>query len=334
MTKSQLTDYDVVVVGGGAAGLNAALLLARARRAVLVIDSGHPRNASAGHVHGFFSRDGAPPGELLAEGRREVAGYGGQIVDAEVHDVERVDEWFRSRLDDGREVRSRRVLLAAGLADELPDVPGLAERWGRDVLHCPYCHGWEVRDEPIAVLATGPMSLHQALLFRQWSERITLLLNGFDRPTGAEAAKLVARGIEVVAEPVDRLEIADDRLRGVRLRGGRLLEVTAVAVSPRMVARSELASRLGLEPVPHPAGSYIPSEAGGRTSVPGVWVAGNLTDLKATVVAAAASGAESGASINADLLEEDAERAVNEPFSPTAENRTCEVAMGNGRHGL
>ncbi|GAA2354199.1 NAD(P)/FAD-dependent oxidoreductase [Saccharopolyspora halophila] len=334
MSKSQLTDYDVVVVGGGAAGLNAALVLARSRRAVLVIDSGRPRNAPAAHVHGFFSRDGTPPGELLAEGRREITGYGGHVLDAEVREVERGDERFRLRLDDGREVRARRVLLATGLADELPDVPGLAERWGRDVLHCPYCHGWEVRDEPIAVLGTGPMSPHQALLFRQWSDRITLLLDGIDRPTGEQAAKLAARGVQVIAEPVDRLEIADDRLRGVRLRSGRLVEASAVAVAPRMVARSEPAARLGLEPVPHPAGSHIPSEAGGRTSIPGVWVAGNLTDLKATVVAAAASGAESGAMINADLVEEDAERAVKEPFSAVAENRTCEVAMGNGRHGL
>jgi thioredoxin reductase/SAM-dependent methyltransferase len=336
MTNSQLTDYDVVVVGAGAAGLNAALLLTRARRSVLVIDGGAPRNAPAAHVHGFFSRDGVPPGELLAEGRREVAGYGGEIVEATVLSAERTSEGFRIGLDDGRQVGARRVLLATGLVDELPEVPGLRQRWGDDVLHCPYCHGWEVRDEPIAVLATGPMSLHQTLLFRQWTDRVVLLLNGARRPDGADAAKLAARGVEVLDEPVERLEIADDRLRGVRLSDGRLVEATAVAVAPRMLARSEPAAGLGLQPAEHPsgAGTHIPSEAGGRTAVAGVWVAGNVTDLKATVVAAAASGAEAGAQINADLVAEETERAMREPFSSAAENRTCEKVIGGARRGL
>ncbi|MFC7340563.1 FAD-dependent oxidoreductase [Saccharopolyspora griseoalba] len=336
MTNSKLTCYDVVVVGGGAAGLNAALLLARARRSVLVVDSGEPRNGPAAHVHGFLSRDGVAPAELLAEGRREVAGYGGEIVAAEVLAAERDGEGFRVELDDGSRIRARRVLLATGVVDELPDVPGLRQRWGNDVLHCPYCHGWEVRDEPIAVLATGPMSLHQALLLRQWTDRVVLLLDGMPRPAGADAAKLAARGVEVLAQPVEGLDVADDRLRGVRLSGGRLVEATAVAVAPRSVARPEPAAALGLELVEHPsgAGAHIPSEAGGRTSVPGVWVAGNATDLKATVVVAAAAGAEAGAQINADLVAEETERAVREPFSPAAENRTCEIAAGDARHGL
>jgi len=175
--------YDVVVVGGGAAGLSGALALVRSRRRVLVIDAGSPRNAPAGHVHNFLTRDGTPPGDLLALGRAEVAGYGGEFVDGAVAAASRDDDGFVVTLADGREVRARRLLVTSGLVDELPDVPGLAERWGRDVLHCPYCHGWEVRDQPIGVLATGALAVHQALMFRQLSADVTLLLHtGAARP--------------------------------------------------------------------------------------------------------------------------------------------------------
>jgi thioredoxin reductase len=159
---------DVVVVGGGAAGLSGALMLARARRSVVVLDAGAPRNAPAEGVHGLLARDGLPPAELLEHGRAEVRGYGGRVVAGEVAAVTRDPVGgFEVALVDGRALHARRVLVATGLVDELPAVPGLRDRWGRDVVHCPYCHGWEVRDQAIGVLATGPMSVHQALLFRQ-----------------------------------------------------------------------------------------------------------------------------------------------------------------------
>ncbi|MEB3369982.1 FAD-dependent oxidoreductase [Saccharopolyspora mangrovi] len=336
MAEQAVTRYDVVIVGGGAAGLNAALMLGRARRDVLVIDGEEPRNAPAAHMHGFLSRDGAAPAELLAAGRREVTGYGVEIVAGQAVSAVPAGSGFAVELADGRRVSAKRLLLATGLRDELPDVPGVAERWGRDVLHCPYCHGWEFRDEPIGVLATSPMSVHQALLFRQWSDRITVLLNGSEPPTGEEAAKLAARGIEVVPEPVEGLEVVGDSLTGVRLSGGGVVPLRAVAVATRMVARSELAAGLGLEPAAHPSGGqHIPADGNGRTAVPGVWVAGNTGDLRATVIVAAAEGANAGAMINADLVEEETARAVaNAPFSRAAENRTCEVAMGERRHGL
>ncbi|RRO20627.1 methyltransferase domain-containing protein [Saccharopolyspora rhizosphaerae] len=336
MSEQGVTRYDVVVVGGGAAGLNAALMLGRARREVLVVDSGEPRNAPAEHVHGFLSRDGATPGDLLEAGRREVAQYGVEIVAGEVVSASRAGSGFAVELADGRQVTARRLLLATGLRDELPDVAGVAERWGRDVLHCPYCHGWEFRDEPIGVLAAGPMSVHQALLFRQWSDRTSLLLNGSEPPTGDEAAKLAARGIDVVPERVEGLEVVDDELTGVRLADGRVQPLRAVAVAPRVVARAELAAELGLETAAHPSGGeHIPADEHGRTAVPGVWVAGNTTDLRATVVVAAASGATAGGMINADLVEEETAHAVaHAPFSPEAETRPCEVAVGNRRHGV
>src|SRR5918995_2490654 len=164
----QLRDgYDVVVVGGGAAGLSGALMLARSRRSVVVVDAGAPRNAPAAGVHGLLAREGMPPGELFERGRAEVRSYGGSVVEGEVVSAERDGDGFTVGLADRRTVRARRLLVTTGLVDELPDVPGLRERWGRDVLHCPYCHGWEARDQAIGVLACGPIAGHPALLFRQ-----------------------------------------------------------------------------------------------------------------------------------------------------------------------
>src|SRR5690349_15449447 len=146
MTDRLMDGYDVVVIGGGAAGLNGALMLARARRSVVVIDAGAPRNAPAEGVHGLLAREGMPPAELVERGRGEVRGYGGHVVTGEVDAVAREADGFMVALADGRTVRARRLLVTTGLVDELPEVSGLRERWGRDVLHCPYCHGWEVRD--------------------------------------------------------------------------------------------------------------------------------------------------------------------------------------------
>jgi thioredoxin reductase len=148
-----MKDYDVVVVGGGPAGLSAALVLARARRTVAVVDAGEPRNAPAAHLHGFLSRDGMPPHDLVAAGRAEVAGYGGSLIDDTVVDVA---PGFHVRLAGGSSLHARRILVATGLRDELPDIPGVRERWGRDLLHCPYCHGYEVRDQPLGVLGGTP----------------------------------------------------------------------------------------------------------------------------------------------------------------------------------
>jgi thioredoxin reductase len=308
--------YDVVVVGGGAAGLSGALMLARARRSVVVLDAGAPRNAPAAGVHGLLGHDGIRPAELLERGRAEVGGYGGQAVAGEVTTATRDPEGdaggFTVTLADGRNFRGRRLLVTTGLVDELPLVPGLRDRWGRDVLHCPYCHGWEVRDQAIGVLATGPRAVHQALLFRQWSADVTLLSHTMAPPAGEEAAQLAACGIGVVEGEVASLEVVQDRLVGVRLVDGTVVGLQALAVSPWMVARAGLLAALGLRPARHPSGlgEHIPSDATGRTEVPGVWVAGNVTDLAAQVGAAAAGGAAAAAQINADLVAEDTRQAV------------------------
>jgi thioredoxin reductase len=312
MTDELVDGYDVVVVGGGAAGLNGALMLARARRSVVVIDAGEPRNQPAGAVHGLLGREGVPPAELLARGREEVRQYGGHVVRGQVTAAARDGDGFAVTLSDGRSVRARRLLVTTGLTDELPPVPGVAERWGREVLHCPYCHGWEVRDLAIGVLGSGPMSVHQALLFRQWSDDITYISHTVP-PSDEQAEQLAARGIRLVDGEVARLDVSRDGVAVLRLISGGTVEVQAVVVSPRMVARAGFLADLGLEPAEHPSGvgQYVPADAAGRSGVSGVWVAGNVTDLAAQVGAAAASGAMAAAQINADLVAEETRSAVD-----------------------
>jgi len=303
---------DVVVIGGAAAGLAGALTLARARRSVLVLDAGAPRNRFAEGVHALLGFDGIAPAELLERGRAEVRRYGGHIQTGEVVRARRVEPGFAVDTADGRTVRARRLLVTTGLADELPAIPGVAERWGRDVLHCPYCHGWEVRDQPVGVLATGPQAIHQAQLFRQWSEDVVLFTHTAAPPDATAAGELAARGIRVVPGEVAGLVVEDDRLTGVRLAGGALVARTAVVVAPRMVARAGFLAELGLAPVEHPsgAGPHIPADPTGATAVAGVWVAGNVTDPSAQVGPAAAAGSVAAARINADLVAEEIGTAV------------------------
>ncbi|MEV0096986.1 FAD-dependent oxidoreductase [Streptomyces sp. NPDC050738] len=312
----QQTRYDVVVVGGGAAGLSGALALGRARRSVLVVDAGHPRNAPAGHVHAYLTREGMAPAELVAEGRREVALYGGEFTAGTVTSAEREPGGgFRVALDDGRSYAASRLLVTTGLTDELPDVPGLAEHWGSGVLHCPYCHGWEVRDQAIGILATGPLAVHQALMWRQWSSDITLFLHTAPEPTDEEYEQLAARKITVVTGKATAVETADGRLAGVTTADGRTVPVQALVVAPRFTAEGGLLSGLGLRPTPlerdgHVIGSYIAADPMGATEIPGIWVAGNVTSLLDQVVGAANAGVRAGAAINADLTEEETRLAV------------------------
>jgi thioredoxin reductase len=297
---------------GGAAGLSGAVTLARSRRSVLVIDRGDPRNAPAGHVHNLLGREGVPPAELYKTGRAELAEYGGAVREGTAERAVRTADGFLVTLADGSRVGGRRLLVTTGLVDELPRIPGLAQRWGADVAHCPYCHGWEVRDQAIGVLASGPMSVHQALLFRQLSDDVTFFSHTRPALTDEEAEQLTARGIEVVDGEVESLQIVEDRLVSVRLSDGTVVRRDVVAVASRMRARAGFLAGLGLRPVEHPAGvgEHIPCDATGRTDVPGVWVAGNVTDLSAQVGAAAAGGAMAGAQINADLVAEETRAAV------------------------
>jgi thioredoxin reductase/SAM-dependent methyltransferase len=300
---------DVVVIGGGAAGLSAALTLARARRSVTVVDAGEPRNAPADGVHGLLGLEGVSPVELLARGRADVVGYGGEIVADEVVEVSCASYGFTVVLGGGAVLRARRLLIATGLVDQLPAIPGVREQWGRGVLHCPYCHGWEVRDQRIGVLGTDPMAVHKAILFRQWSHDIVFF--DHDQPLEApDRAKLDALGIAVVTGSISRLEIDDDHISGVRIADGKVIAVDAVVVSTPMVARTALFAAIGIEPTAHPAGAFIETDRFGATPVPGVWAAGNSSDIGAQVGAAAAAGALAAQAINTDLITADLDRAV------------------------
>ena len=314
--------YDVVVVGGGAAGLSGAVALARSRRSVLVVDAGTPRNAPAGYVHNYLGREGTPPAELLVAGRAELAGYGGAVVADTVVAARRVDGMFHVELAGGGAVpargggvRARRLLVATGLVDELPAVAGLAARWGRDVLHCPYCHGYEVRDRAIGIVATSPLALHQVLLFRQLSDDVVLFRHTAPDLADGEREQLAALGVAVVEGEVVAVELVDDRLVGVRLRSGEVVARDALVVAPRFTARADVLSPLGLEAEEQEmagvvVGSFVPADATGATAVPGVYVAGNVADLRAQVISSAAAGLNVGAQINMDLVAEDTRLAV------------------------
>jgi thioredoxin reductase len=294
-----MNSYDVVVIGGGAAGLSAALVLGRARRRVAVIDAGAPRNAPATHMQGFLSRDGMPPADLLAAGRAEVSGYGVELVDGQVVAIEGT---FIVRLAGGRILNGRRILIATGVRDELPEIPGVRARWGRDLLHCPYCHGWEVRDQPIGVLGTAPGSVQHALLIRQWSDDVAFFVHAYDL-TAAEQAELEARGIQIVRGGVLRLVVEDDRLTGVELTDGRVIARTAVFIRPVNVPHADgLLAGIGCNV---DEAGFAVVDGTGRTSAVGVWAAGNVVDPRAQVITAAGAGSAAAIAVNADLVNED-----------------------------
>ncbi|RJQ90021.1 NAD(P)/FAD-dependent oxidoreductase [Amycolatopsis panacis] len=328
--------YDVVVVGGGAAGLSGAVALARSRRSVLVVDAGEPRNAPAGHVHNYLGREGTPPAELLAIGRSELAGYGGEVMNGTVTSITRHEDGeFTVQPAGEPAVRARRLLVTTGLKDELPEVAGLARRFGRDVLHCPYCHGWEVRDQAIGVLATSPMSLHQAQMWRQLSDDVIVFRHTAPAFDVSELAELAARGIRVVDGAVAAIEVSDDRLSGVRLESGEVVAREALAIAPRFAARAELLAPLGLtvedvELNGHVLGTQVPTGESGATAVPGLWLAGNVTNMMAQVSVSASAGLAAGAAINRSLIEEEVAEAVRRSGEPDRTERAV-VAAGRKR---
>ncbi|MFC8347062.1 NAD(P)/FAD-dependent oxidoreductase [Streptomyces sp. NPDC057280] len=293
--------YEVIVIGGGAAGLSAALVLGRARRRTLVVDAGEPRNAPSAHLQGYLTRDGMSPAEFLARGREEIARYGVELVRDRVVEVA---EGFAVTLESGRTLTARRLVIATGLKDELPAVPGVAERFGKDVLHCPYCHGWEVRDQAFGVLATTPLSVHQALMVSQWSKDVTFFLHTVaeEELSDDDLRRLAAAGVKVVPGEVAGLRIEDDRLTGVRLADGSVHAREALFVAPRAVPQNGLLEQLGAELQETPFGAYPVLDETGRTTVPGVWAAGNAAGFAEQVINAAGAGYRAAAVINGDLL--------------------------------
>lgn len=304
--------FDVAIIGGGPAGLSAGVALARALRSVLVIDAGGQRNLKAEGVHGFLSREGVSPRELLDAGREELAQFGGEAITGNVKSARREGGTFVLSLDDGSTCTARRLLITSGITDDLPDLPGVAERWGRDVLYCPYCHGWEIRNQKVGVLAADSHAVLHALTFRQWSPDVTLLLNEAVTLSSGEAEQLDARNVQVVDGRVRGLVVQDDRLTGVTLDDGSSLPLEVLAVSPAAISKANMLQALGLEPdgLEEGPGTRLATDESGLTSCPGVWAAGNATDVSAQVMTAAAAGLKAAAAINADLVLEDTRQAV------------------------
>jgi len=303
--------FDVVIVGGGAAGLSAALVLGRARRRVAVVDAGSPRNAPATHMHGFLSRDGMPPLELLEVARNEVLRYGVQLVDDQVVGIE---AGFTVRLASAGPLKARRLLVATGLRDEIPDIPGLRDRWARDVLHCPYCHGYEVKDKALGVLGWTPQAASYAQIVRQWSDDVV-----YFAPTGSLTAatrrQLAVRDITVVDGSVRRVLVVDDGLDGIELDDGRTISRDALFVPPRFVSNNKLLIDLDCD---HDEDGWPITNGDGRTSVTGLWVAGNVANPRAQVITAAGEGSAAAIAINADLVEEDIRNALDRQTSSVA----------------
>jgi thioredoxin reductase len=298
----QAMPFDALVIGGSFAGLSAALYVARARRSVCIVDAGSPRNRFASHSHGLFGHDGSDPGTMLATARSQVAAYPtvtfttGNAVRAT-----RTPDGFSVELASGEMLAGARLVLAFGISDELPAVPGLAERWGASVLHCPYCHGYEFSGQRLGVLSLSPMSLHQAVLISDWGPT-TLFLNGQGDPDEATLAKLRERNVCIEPNPVRALHGDGARLSAIELADGRRSALDALFIGPRTRLNSDIAQQLGCELEDGPYGSIIRTDGTKMTTVSGVFAAGDITRGAHNVTWACADGVTAGLALHRSLI--------------------------------
>lgn len=291
--------YDAIIVGGSYAGLSAGLQLARARRRVLVIDAGVRRNRFASHSHGFLGQDGRAPDEIAADGRAELMDYPTVTWQVgEAGEVQRDGEGFVVTLRGGQRVAARRLILAGGVRDELPAIDGLAERWGRQVFHCPYCHGYELDQGRIGVLAVSPMSIHHALMLPDWGST-TFFLNGVFVPDAEQLQQLARRG--VVVEP-DRVQSISGERVDVNLADGRRVALDGLFVMPRTHQNNPLATQLGCAMLEGPMGLYLQTSETQETSVPGVFACGDAALAAGSVALAVGTGARAGAGVHQSLI--------------------------------
>jgi thioredoxin reductase len=293
--------FDAIIIGGSFAGLEAATYLARGMRTVVVIDSGYPRNRFAAHAHGYLSRDGASPREILDAARAQVAAYPSvHFVDGSATAATAVEDGFVVRTHDDSAITGKRLVLAFGISDQLPNVPGLAERWGKTVNHCPYCHGYEFGSSPRGVLHLSENSSHQARIIREWGP-VTYFLDGafVESDTLSELSKL---GITIVPDPVDQLVGNGDQLEGVQLADGRLVPVAALYVMPRTILNSDIAAELGCEVETGPQGPIVRTDEFRSTTVPGVYAAGDIARAMHSITLAAADGMMAGTALHRSLF--------------------------------
>lgn len=293
--------YDVLIVGGGFAGLSAAMQLARAQRLVLLVDAGQPRNRFAHASHGFLGQDGAAPADIVRKGLAQLAVYPAFThVQGTAIDAQGGADDFHVRLDDGRAFVARRLILAAGVVDALP-LASMAPRWGVSVLHCPYCHGYEARGRRLGAIAVSPRAVHQALLLPDWGPT-TYFTQGAFEPTPEEAAQLAARGVEIERTPVVELLGAAPETQAVRLADGRTTPVEAIFTGPRTTVATPLAEQLGCAFEEGPSGPFIAVGPSKETSVPGVFAAGDAAQPMHNATLASAAGVLAGVSAHRSLV--------------------------------
>lgn len=290
--------YDAIVIGGSFAGLSAAMQLARTRQKILVIDAGSPRNRFADEAHGFLGQDGRAPAAIMRDARCQLQRYPTvEMLSGEARDAAAIEEGFIVGLANGGERRLRRLVLATGVTDELPTIPGMAERWGATVLHCPYCHGYEVRNSPLGVIAAHSMSAHQAILIPDWGPT-TYFTQGRFELERAELQGFAARGIKVEQVPVVELLGDAPALSGVRLADGRIVEMAAIFTVPRTRPAAPLAAMLGCAHEDGPTGPYVQVDHWGATTVPSVWAAGDAATPMHNATLASAAGVLAGIGVH------------------------------------
>lgn len=290
--------HDAIIIGGSYAGLAAALQLARARRRVLVVDAGVRRNRSAAHSHGVLTRDGEPPAEIAAIGRAQVQAYDTVTwIDGTADSAERIEGGFRVAIGGAGMAQGRHLILATGLRDHLPALPGLAERWGRHVFMCPYCDGYERERGRLAVFASSALAMHQALLLPDWGPT-TLLLNDAFTPDAEQLRQLAARGVALEHTPVARIEGDAD----VVLRDGRVLPFAGIFTATRIEVASPIPAQLGCAFDEWPQGSTVRTDAMKATSVPGVYACGDVARAAGSVTFAVADGAMAGMAVHRELV--------------------------------
>jgi thioredoxin reductase len=290
--------YDVVVVGGGPAGLSAALVLGRCRRRVLVCDTGTPRNAASTALHGYLTRDGIPPLELLRLGRQELERYGIEFRHVEVTDIAKAGELFEVALVSAARVHSRSVLLATGVRDHLPSVPGIDECYGITVHHCPYCDGWEHREKALAVIGRGPGAAGLSLSLKVWSDSVVLCTNGAAKLTRNQRDQLTAQQVTIRQERIARVDHTDGNVRQLVLARGDAVPCDAVFFSGTQTQQTDFAKRLGCE---FNRKGAVKTDPLGETCVPGIYVVGDASRDVQFAIVAAAEGAKAGVAINKAL---------------------------------